>query len=99
MPWLRLSLILLLITRSSYAQLQCIDDFLKSIDDDGKTVVTGSGMVFEVLYGDDINSMLWLPSSELIMCLSTTRHEGKGYEIWTLINISNSEKVEAFRLK
>lgn len=96
-----LALVILLLT-TGYASAQgrnCLDDFLSSKSDNGDILVTGTGAVFQVLAGDEIDAMLWLPSTRLLLCSKSVVYKGKAYELWTIINTDDSEKVDAFRLK
>src|SRR5690242_17337232 len=97
MHWFTLALILL--SHQAYANGQCSEDFIKKTVDNGNIVMRSSGAVFEVMSGDNIDSMLWVPASNLLICSSVVPYQGKNYEVWTLINTDEGGKVSAFKLK
>jgi len=61
--------------------------WVKSVTDDGELVVLEDGSVWQVDPVDAIDSMLWLPTTEIVAC------DGM------LINVDDGEKVSARRLK
>ena len=96
-----ITLLSLLTAFSATAQKRdCYDDFLTKNVDSGKFLFTGNGWVFETMAGDNIDAMLWLPTSSLLICSNPPfRYEGKTYDVWLIINTDDGEKVEAFRIK
>jgi len=61
--------------------------WVDSVMDDGKIVKLEDGSVWEVDAVDAIDSMLWLPTTDVIVC------DGK------LINTDDNEKVDAIRIR
>jgi hypothetical protein len=61
--------------------------WLQSVTDDGEIIKLGDGSVWEVLDGDAVDSMLWLPTENIVVC--------GGH----LINTDNNEKVSAMRIR
>ena len=61
--------------------------WIDSVSDDGEIVKLEDGSVWEVDAGDNVDSALWLPTTEIVAC------DGK------LINTDDNEKVSATRLK
>lgn len=98
----RLALFLAYVTgpvQAGAQQGRCSDDFLRTNVNRGEMLITGSGAVFQVLAGDKIDAMLWLPATTLLLCSRNVSYKGKDYEVWTVINTDDNEKVDAFRLK
>jgi len=66
----------------------CTDrHWIQSKSDDGSIIILEDGTVWQVDIIDRIDSMLWLPIEDVIICGST------------MINLSNGEKVGVIRLK
>ncbi|MBX5496674.1 MAG: hypothetical protein IRZ15_15170 [Bryobacteraceae bacterium] len=66
----------------------CTDGhWIDSVTGSGKLVKLEDGSIWEVDGVDSINSMLWLPTEEILICGQT------------LINVDNGEKVRATKLK
>ena len=58
------------------------------------------GNIFKVLPGDNIDSMLWLPITDLKICgPNVIIHKGKNYQLFDIINKDDNEKVTAFKIK
>lgn len=61
--------------------------WIKSKSDDGSIIILEDGTVWEVDVLDRINSMLWLPTEDVIICNEE------------MINLSNDEKVDVLNLR
>lgn len=61
--------------------------WIQSKGDDGSIIILEDGSVWEVDAVDRINSMLWLPTEDVIIC------NGR------MINLDNGEKVNVIRLR
>ena len=57
----------------------CIDDSIREVSESGEIVTMLSGSVYEVLAGDEIDSMLWLPAEDVLICETTTSYQGRTY--------------------
>jgi len=57
---------------------QCSEDPIKSVTSDGEIIVMLSGAIFEVMAGDTIDSALWLPISDVMICERAMTSRGKG---------------------
>jgi len=77
----------------------CKDDTLWEVSRDGEILIMLSGEVYEVLHGDEIDSQLWLPPSEVIICKKSLKIKGKLWKYYEIINLDESEKVGALRIK
>lgn len=78
----------------------CSDDMVKSKSDDGSILVMMSGAVYEVLPGDNIDSALWLPPEDVLICEAPIAYQGRTVMIYDIINTDESgEKVGARRLR
>jgi len=78
----------------------CYETILKSNSNSGEILITIEGHVYEVLPGDNIDSMLWLPSSDLLICgPNPFSHKGKTFQFWDVVNTDDGEKVTAQRIK
>src|SRR5262249_22636298 len=77
----------------------CTDDSIRSVTSDGEIIVMLSGAVFEVLPGDTIDSALWLPASDVIICMRSLNVRGKQMKYYEIINLDDKEKVGATRLR
>jgi len=56
---------------------QCGEDPIKSVTSDGGIIVMLSGAIFEVMAGDTIDSALWLPISDVMICGRAMTLRGK----------------------
>ena len=78
---------------------ECSDATLKNNIDSGRQLLTTSGELYDVLAGDNFDSMLWLPMSSLQVCgPRNLTYKGKTYQLYKVINTDDGESVEAFRL-
>lgn len=75
----------IVLTNSSYAR--CEKDWIKSKSSDGSVIVLSMGSVWEIDSMDRIDSMLWLPVDDVLVC-------DEGY----IINTGSGEKVGARQL-
>jgi len=53
-----------------------VDDTVRSKSDDGSILVMMSGAVYEVLPGDNIDSALWLPPEDVLICEAPIPYQG-----------------------
>ena len=77
----------------------CEDDAIQSKSDDGSILVMMSGAVYRVLPGDDIDSMLWLPADQVLICDAPFAYNGRTLMLYDIINTDEGEKVGAERLR
>jgi hypothetical protein len=77
----------------------CLDDTVKSKSDDGSILVMMSGAVYEVLPGDNIDSALWLPPEDVLICEAPIAYQGRTVMTYEIINTDEGEKVGAQRLR
>jgi hypothetical protein len=77
----------------------CMDDTVKSKSDDGSILVMMSGAVYEVLPGDNIDSALWLPPEDVLICEAPMLYQGRTVMIYDIIDTDQGEKVGARRLR
>lgn len=78
----------------------CLEDTISRVAGSGKILVMHSGAVYEVLPGDDIDSMLWLPVSDVLVCERSMRSRGRTLSYYEIINLDErGEKVGATRLR
>jgi len=49
---------------------------VRSKSDDGSILVMMSGAVYEVLPGDNIDSALWLPPEDVLICEAPIPYQG-----------------------
>jgi hypothetical protein len=70
----------------------CEDDSLESVSDDGSILKMLSGQVFEVEAGDAIDTALWLPVDDVLVC------EIGGSAVEIINTDENGEKASAQRL-
>ena len=77
----------------------CKDDTLWKVSRDGEILIMLSGEVYEVLPGDEIDSQLWLPPSEVIIWEKSLKVRGKLWKYYEIINLDENEKVGALRIK
>jgi hypothetical protein len=73
----------------------CDEDSIKSVTDDGDVIVMLSGHVYQVLPGDNIDSMLWLPASDVMICARSINVSGRNMIYYEIINTDDKEKVGA----
>jgi hypothetical protein len=78
---------------------QCENEDLKSVTSDGEILVMLSGSVYRVLAGDTIDSALWLPPADVIICQRTINVQGRLATYYEIINLDEKEKVGATRLR
>jgi hypothetical protein len=68
----------------------CDDDSIESVSDDGAIITMISGAVFEVSAADQIDTALWLPVDDILICNGDTE----------LINTDeNGERASVARLR
>ncbi|URL59649.1 hypothetical protein IM816_06000 [Luteibacter flocculans] len=85
--WLA-SLVFLALATSPKTASACDSGYwVQSVADDGGIIVLNDGTIWEVSSIDKINSALWLPMTEIVVC------DDK------LINVDDNETVEATRIK
>jgi hypothetical protein len=77
----------------------CADDTLRSKSDEGDILIMMSGAVYEVLPGDNIDSSLWLPPEEVLICEGPIAYRGRTVLLYDIINTDEGEKVGARRLR
>lgn len=78
----------------------CDDDSIQEVSESGEIIVMLSGQVFQVLAGDEVDSSLWLPAEDVLICETPVTVQGKTYVMYDIINTEESgEKVSATRLK
>lgn len=82
-----LLLFLVIITGIAYAY--CEEDWIKSKSANGSVIIFGMDSVWEVDPIDRLNSMLWLPTDDVLIC----DEEG------ILINRNSGEKVGARQIR
>jgi hypothetical protein len=75
------------------------EDSIKSVTDDGEIIVTLSGHVYQVLPGDNITSMLWLPASGVMICVRSINVRGRNMIYHEIINTDDKGKVGAVLLR
>ena len=97
---IRILYILILSIYSFNVNASCYQDTLMENKDSGQILKTMMGNVFNVLAVDNIDSMLWLPITDLRICgPNAISHKGKTYQLYDIINKDDNEKVSAFKLK
>lgn len=80
--------VLAILASTSTAALACDDGhWVQSVSGDGTIVILEDGSVWQVDPVDAIDSMLWLPTTEIVAC------DDK------LINTDDGEKVDAIRIR
>ena len=77
----------------------CDEDSIKSVTEDGEIIVMFSGHVYQVLPGDNIDSMLWLPASDVMICVRSISVKGRNMFYYEIINTDEKEKVGAVLLR
>jgi hypothetical protein len=77
----------------------CDEDSIKNVTDDGEIIVMLSGHVYQVLPGDNIDSMLWLPASDVMICIRSINVRGRNMIYYDIINTDDKEKVGALLLR
>ncbi|WP_446326003.1 hypothetical protein [Burkholderia pseudomallei] len=90
-------LVAILLPSLAYAD-SCDEDDLKSKNEDGSYLIMLSGAVYKVLPGDEIDSSLWLPPEEVVICSRMVQYQGRNYAIYDIINKDENEKVAAMRV-
>lgn len=93
-----ISIVLIHSTHNASQAGDCVEDSLKT-NQNGEMLATLSGDVFQTLAGDNIDAMLWLPHTDLLICgPQTFSYKGKAYELYEIINTEDNEKVSALSL-
>ena len=70
----------------------CDEDSITDVASDGETLIMLSGHVYRVDTGDAVDSSLWLPAEEVLVC------EGS-YGVEIINKDSSGEKVSAVLIK
>jgi len=73
----------------------CDEDSIRKVSADGDIIVMMSGHVYSVLPGDEIDSMLWLPAEDVLICARSMEVKGKVLTYYEIINTDEAEKVGA----
>jgi hypothetical protein len=94
--WCLLGLLLLIPTAHA---AQCDEDTIRSVTNDGEIIVMQSGAVFEVMAGDTVDSALWLPVSDVMICQRALTVRGRAVSYYEIINLDDREKVSATKLR
>jgi hypothetical protein len=82
------------------AAKNCEDDSLQEVSDSGEILMMMSGAVYQVLGGGEVDSALWLPVDDVLICSSVVVVKGQNYVMYEIINRDeNGEKVDALRLR
>jgi hypothetical protein len=84
-------LIIAVIVVLCFATSACADAHILKVIDGGKYLLLQVGpykYLFEVLYGDNIDSALWFPMSECAVIKN-------GHPFYKIINLDDNESVEA----
>lgn len=89
MRYLKSAIAILLVGALLAGSASACDDghWIQSVSSDGRIVVLEDGSVWEVDPGDRIDSMLWLPVTDIVAC------DDK------LINTDDDEAVNAIRIR
>ncbi len=78
----------------------CLNDTITKVASSGKILMMQSGAVYEVLPGDEIGSMLWLPVSDVLVCARSIQSRGRGLPYYEIVKLDErGEKVGATRLR
>jgi hypothetical protein len=77
----------------------CYEDSLDKVTRDGEILVMMSGAVFRVMAGDAIDSALWLPPSDVLICPKSLVVDGRRAFYYETINTDECEKVTATKLR
>ena len=85
---------------SGNANADCFNDTLKKNIERGRYLFTTSGVMYDVLAGDNFDSMFWMSYSDLYICgLGEFEHNGKIYKLYEIINIDDDgEKITATKM-
>ena len=77
----------------------CTDDTLRNVSDMGRILVTMIGIVYQVVPGDNIDSMLWLPGESLTVCDDPMKYRGHTVMVYRVIDTDDGTSVLAERLR
>lgn len=95
--WVASLAMLAVLASHSARAASCDNDDLESKSDDGSYLIMSSGSVFEVLPGDEIDSQLWLPPADVVICSRPVTVQGHQYLVYDIINKDENEKVSALK--
>ncbi len=70
----------------------CDENSIKSVTDDGEIIVMFSGHVYQVLPGDDLDSMLWLPASDVMIGVRSINMKGGNMLYYEIILLNTDER-------
>jgi hypothetical protein len=95
-----LVLFMLLSLRPNALAKTCTDDSISSVSSEGDIIKMLSGSVWEIDDVDQVDSQLWLPTEDVLICSETLADKGKAVTMYTIIDTdSDNEKVGAQRLR
>jgi hypothetical protein len=97
--WLLVVLGLIFSIQTTNAR-SCSSDMLIRKSSDGEILFMISGAIFEVDPGDSIDSLLWLPPADVVVCETSVKYQERIVVLYDIINMDeNGEKVGARRLR
>jgi len=77
----------------------CVQDKIISVSSDGETLTMASGNEFQVLAGQEVQSVLWLPQSDVLICVASVPSGGNTVGLYEIVNVDeHGEKVSARKL-
>ena len=65
----------------------------------GKILKTSDGSIYEIDDVDTIDTSLWLPITDLLVCSRPFNYKGRVYFLYDIINLDDKEKVTATKLR
>jgi len=79
--------------------VECSEDVFSDKTDSGEILTMMSGHVYQVLPGDEIDSALWLPPADVLICAKSLVVQGRSVSYYEIINKDEGETVGAQMLK
>ena len=78
---------------------ECDRDSISRVTAGGEIIIMLSGSIYRVNAVDRIDTMLWLPVTDVLICPRVLRYKKKIYRYYEIINIDDGEKAMTQKLR
>jgi hypothetical protein len=75
----------------------CAQDKIISVSSDGATLAMVSGDEFQVIAGQEVESVLWLPQSDVLICVASVPAGSTMVGLYEIVNVDEHDKKVSAR--